>query len=418
MEEVKRRSGLGEHYERLVASYSQGMRARLGLAVIERTEPTILLLDEIHEALDHEFRDHVEAYAHELVGGRRHRRRHRPRPPDAAAPVHPRAAARARPSAGRRRVRDRPARVPRRPPGVSEKRWHSGARAAARTAHPSRRPVRLSAQPGEIFHICGRHRASLVRRTTARSPGAPTRRLTTLMLSPKAICAVLVTLRGARRREPRHERRDGRDATGDGAEAQARLQAAVEHALARRGVRLQGLAREGAHLVQDRRPPVPQVPLGRALPLVARPAPHVLGPREERRPHEDRAPPLARARGREAITGRAAAGRAAARRAATGPAAAPALRAAARSQRAALRRRVQRPDARSRRVGHLRRAGSRRPRPATAVGVLARRPGQPRDHRDLRERPDRLRRHGPSRELHLRPLRLPRAPRARPDRAR
>ena len=67
MQEVKRRSGLGEHYERLVASYSQGMRARLGLAVIERTEPTILLLDEIHEALDHEFRDHVEAYAHELV---------------------------------------------------------------------------------------------------------------------------------------------------------------------------------------------------------------------------------------------------------------------------------------------------------------------------------------------------------------
>ncbi|MEY2513501.1 MAG: lipopolysaccharide transport system ATP-binding protein [bacterium] len=67
MEEVKSRSGLGENYERLVASYSQGMRARLGLAIIERTEPTILLLDEIHEALDHEFRDHVEAYAHELV---------------------------------------------------------------------------------------------------------------------------------------------------------------------------------------------------------------------------------------------------------------------------------------------------------------------------------------------------------------
>lgn len=67
MEEVKRRSGLGEHYERLVGSYSQGMRARLGLAIIERTEPTILLLDEIHEALDHEFRDHVEAYAHELI---------------------------------------------------------------------------------------------------------------------------------------------------------------------------------------------------------------------------------------------------------------------------------------------------------------------------------------------------------------
>ena len=68
MEEVKRRSQLGEHYERLVTSYSQGMRARLGLAVVERTEPAILLLDEVHEALDHEFRDHVEAYAHELVG--------------------------------------------------------------------------------------------------------------------------------------------------------------------------------------------------------------------------------------------------------------------------------------------------------------------------------------------------------------
>jgi ABC-type polysaccharide/polyol phosphate transport system ATPase subunit len=67
MDEVRRRSGLGEHYERLVASYSQGMRARLGLAVIERTEPTILLLDEIHEALDHEFRDHVEGYAHDLL---------------------------------------------------------------------------------------------------------------------------------------------------------------------------------------------------------------------------------------------------------------------------------------------------------------------------------------------------------------
>jgi ABC-type polysaccharide/polyol phosphate transport system ATPase subunit len=67
MEAVKRRSGLGEHYERIVASYSQGMRARLGLAVIERTDPAILLLDEIHEALDHEFRDHVETYAHDLL---------------------------------------------------------------------------------------------------------------------------------------------------------------------------------------------------------------------------------------------------------------------------------------------------------------------------------------------------------------
>lgn len=67
MSAVKRESGLGEAYEQLVGSYSQGMRARLGLAVIERTEPSILLLDEVHEALDHEFRDHVENYAHELL---------------------------------------------------------------------------------------------------------------------------------------------------------------------------------------------------------------------------------------------------------------------------------------------------------------------------------------------------------------
>jgi ABC-type polysaccharide/polyol phosphate transport system ATPase subunit len=67
MAEVQRRSRLDDQYEHLVGSYSQGMRARLGLSVIERTEPSILLLDEVHEALDHEFRDHVEAYGHELL---------------------------------------------------------------------------------------------------------------------------------------------------------------------------------------------------------------------------------------------------------------------------------------------------------------------------------------------------------------
>jgi lipopolysaccharide transport system ATP-binding protein len=68
VEEVRRRSGLGEHFERLVGSYSQGMRARLGLAVVELAEPAILLLDEVHEALDHEFRDHVEELGHGLLG--------------------------------------------------------------------------------------------------------------------------------------------------------------------------------------------------------------------------------------------------------------------------------------------------------------------------------------------------------------
>lgn len=66
-DEVRRRSGLGESFERLVASYSQGMRARLGMAIIECTDPQVLLLDEVHEALDHEFRDHVEQMAHRHV---------------------------------------------------------------------------------------------------------------------------------------------------------------------------------------------------------------------------------------------------------------------------------------------------------------------------------------------------------------
>ena len=67
VEPVRETSGLGEHYERLVASYSQGMRARLGLAVVEHSEPAVLLLDEVHEALDHEFRDHVEALASAMI---------------------------------------------------------------------------------------------------------------------------------------------------------------------------------------------------------------------------------------------------------------------------------------------------------------------------------------------------------------
>jgi ABC-type polysaccharide/polyol phosphate transport system ATPase subunit len=43
------------------------MKARLGLAVAEETDPQILLLDEVHEALDHEFRNFLEERAHALV---------------------------------------------------------------------------------------------------------------------------------------------------------------------------------------------------------------------------------------------------------------------------------------------------------------------------------------------------------------
>lgn len=64
---VKERSRLGEAFERPVSSYSQGMRARLGFAVADEIEPEILLLDEVHEALDHEFRAILERRAHEIL---------------------------------------------------------------------------------------------------------------------------------------------------------------------------------------------------------------------------------------------------------------------------------------------------------------------------------------------------------------
>jgi ABC-type polysaccharide/polyol phosphate transport system ATPase subunit len=67
LEAVKERSGLGAAFERPVGSYSQGMRARLGFAVADETDPQILLLDEVHEALDHEFRAVLERRAHEIL---------------------------------------------------------------------------------------------------------------------------------------------------------------------------------------------------------------------------------------------------------------------------------------------------------------------------------------------------------------
>jgi homopolymeric O-antigen transport system ATP-binding protein len=65
LEGVQERSRLGEGFDRPVSTYSQGMRARLGLTVADEVEPRIVLLDEVHEALDHAFRaviaDRVQA---------------------------------------------------------------------------------------------------------------------------------------------------------------------------------------------------------------------------------------------------------------------------------------------------------------------------------------------------------------------
>jgi lipopolysaccharide transport system ATP-binding protein len=66
MERVDARSHLGDAFDRPVHTYSQGMRARLGLACVQAIEPQVLLLDEVFEALDHEYRAVVERLANEV----------------------------------------------------------------------------------------------------------------------------------------------------------------------------------------------------------------------------------------------------------------------------------------------------------------------------------------------------------------
>jgi ABC-type polysaccharide/polyol phosphate transport system ATPase subunit len=66
-EGIAARSELGEAFDRPVSTYSHGMRARLGFATVQQREPDVLLLDEVYEALDQEFRVRVEDYARELV---------------------------------------------------------------------------------------------------------------------------------------------------------------------------------------------------------------------------------------------------------------------------------------------------------------------------------------------------------------
>lgn len=65
---VQRASGLGDAFDRSVAGFSQGMRSRLGLAVAEHARPDILLLDEVHEALDEEYREQLGQQVVEACG--------------------------------------------------------------------------------------------------------------------------------------------------------------------------------------------------------------------------------------------------------------------------------------------------------------------------------------------------------------
>jgi ABC-2 type transport system ATP-binding protein/lipopolysaccharide transport system ATP-binding protein len=66
MDLVAERVQLDEAFDHPIHTYSLGMRARLGLAGIQAISPQVLLLDEVFEALDHEFRGIVEQYAAEI----------------------------------------------------------------------------------------------------------------------------------------------------------------------------------------------------------------------------------------------------------------------------------------------------------------------------------------------------------------
>jgi ABC-type polysaccharide/polyol phosphate transport system ATPase subunit len=57
---IKERSGLEDSFDHPASTYSQGMRARLGFTAATACDPDLILLDEVHEALDHRFREALE----------------------------------------------------------------------------------------------------------------------------------------------------------------------------------------------------------------------------------------------------------------------------------------------------------------------------------------------------------------------
>jgi ABC-type polysaccharide/polyol phosphate transport system ATPase subunit len=67
LEQVQDRSQLNAAFDRHASSLSAGMKARLGVATAWEAQPQILLLDEVHEALDMEFREEISSYARSLT---------------------------------------------------------------------------------------------------------------------------------------------------------------------------------------------------------------------------------------------------------------------------------------------------------------------------------------------------------------
>jgi len=68
-EEIINFSGIEEFIDDPIRTYSAGMRARLGFAIISNLEPEVLLLDEVMSVGDYEFRKKSRARIDELVKG-------------------------------------------------------------------------------------------------------------------------------------------------------------------------------------------------------------------------------------------------------------------------------------------------------------------------------------------------------------
>jgi ABC-type polysaccharide/polyol phosphate transport system ATPase subunit len=56
LDAMQEQSQLGDAFDRPASSYSQGMRARLAFTATTQVDPDILVLDEVHEAFDHQWR--------------------------------------------------------------------------------------------------------------------------------------------------------------------------------------------------------------------------------------------------------------------------------------------------------------------------------------------------------------------------
>ena len=68
-EEIIDFAGIRDFIDDPIRTYSAGMRARLGFAIISNLEPDVLLLDEVMSVGDHEFRKKSRARIEELVKG-------------------------------------------------------------------------------------------------------------------------------------------------------------------------------------------------------------------------------------------------------------------------------------------------------------------------------------------------------------